>query len=78
MPLPLTGTVALKSGKPKQAWLPNRSKVIVPVGLKPPESVAVSVIGLPIAAVGVALVTRLGVAPTATFSPGSSHGVKLA
>jgi hypothetical protein len=41
--------VEVKTAAPVQVALsgPNRSKVMVPLGLKPPASVAVSEIGLP-------------------------------
>ena len=41
VPLPLTVTVSVSTGVAPPLW--NSVKVIVPVGLKPPASVAVSV-----------------------------------
>ena len=41
MPLPLTVTVSVSTGVGPPLW--NSVKVMVPVGLKPPDSVAASV-----------------------------------
>jgi hypothetical protein len=56
---------------------PNAMKTIVPPGLKPPVRVAVSEMGSPRTAVGVAAVVRLGPAEgTTVISLGSKQGAR--
>ncbi len=61
-PLPATVTVEVKIGVPVQVGLsgPKRLKVMVPVGLKPPERVATSLTGWPNATGGATWVTMAG------------------
>ncbi len=72
VPLPLTVTVSVSTGVVPPLW--NSVKVIVPVGLKPPASVAVSVkvtaLGPSVTVVGMGAV--VSVVPAAGTSTGSS------
>ena len=74
VPLPLTVTVSVSTGVAPPLW--NSVKVIVPVGLKPPASVAVSVkvtaLGPSVTVVGMGAV--VSVVPAAGTSTGSSRG----
>jgi hypothetical protein len=81
LPAPLTETVEEKTMAPVQVASsgPNRSKVIVPPGVKPPASVAVSEIGLPRVTGPEAFVTIVGVALVTTkFSLGAPQGLVTA
>ena len=70
VPAPLTITVEEKTKPPVQVASsgPNRSNVIVPPGLKPPASVAVSEIEPPRVTGADALVTIVGLALLTTTS----------
>ena len=75
-----TGRSDTKMASPAQAVSPgpNRRKRMVPVGLKPPVRVAVSLTDPPTGAVGVATVAIVGAAcVTTTASAGSLHGVDI-
>jgi hypothetical protein len=79
--LPATALVEVKIAAPLQVALfgPNRVKVIVPAGLTPAESMAVSLTVPPTGTVPDAVVFRVGVAlPTTTLSLGSLHKVVTA
>ena len=64
VPLPVTVTVSVSTGVGPPSW--NRVNVIVPLGLKPPSSAAVSVkvtaIGPSVTVVGSGMVPSVGLA----------------
>ena len=74
VPLPLTVTVSVSTGVGPPLW--NSVNVIVPVGLKPPASVAVSVkvttLGPSVTVVGIGAVVSM--VPAAGTATGSSTG----
>ena len=77
-PLPATVLVLVKAAAPVQVALagPNALKVMVPVGLKPPDRVAESEIGPPTVTGPAAVVTMAGVARvTVVLSPWAPHAL---
>jgi hypothetical protein len=79
----VTGIVEVKTGVPEQSVVVKTSKMMLPVGLKPPDSVAVSdaELGDPpmVSVAGETDVVTVGWAfITINTSPGSPHPVETA